>query len=74
MSKKSKVEKKKRADRQPWAWAAALLIGCIVTPVCMAQQLDPDVILVRVLIASATTGVTVTVASACLRGIVSKSS
>lgn len=71
--KKNKTTRKNRQDRQPWAWAAALLIGCVVTLVCMAQKLDPDVILVRVLIASAATGTTVAVALACLRGLASKS-
>jgi hypothetical protein len=71
--KKNKRQQKKRQNRQPWAWAAALLIGCVITLVCMAQKLDPDVILVRVLIASGVTGASVSVSIACIRGLVSKS-
>lgn len=71
--KNNRKQKNKRPHRQPWAWAAALLIGCIVTLVCMAQKLDPDVILVRVLIASVVTGTTVAAALACFRGLASKS-
>jgi hypothetical protein len=64
---------KKQRHRQPWARAAALLIGCIVTFIGLAQHLDPEVLLFRVLVASTTTGVIIAAASACMRGLAPKS-
>jgi len=65
--------KKNKRHRQPWGRAAALLIGCVVTFFGLAQHLDPDVLLMRVLFASTATGVIVALASACMRGLASKS-
>lgn len=74
MSRKEKKRTKNhKRERQPWARAAALLSGCAVTFVGLVQRLDPDVLLVRILFASTATAVIVALASACMRGLASKS-